>query len=204
MICVSESVGWSAYEDGDAPAASYQGQLLLAMPMLTDGPFRRAVVLILDHDADGALGVILNRPLDAEVRDVLPDWGAVATEPDSVYEGGPVATDSALAVGVLRRSVDDVPLGWRAMFGRVGLVDLDVPVQTVERAVVGIRVFAGYAGWEPGQLEDEIEAGAWIVVDSVEDDLVATNPWALWRDVLRRQGGDLSLIATYPDEPSHN
>ncbi|MGH3423328.1 MAG: YqgE/AlgH family protein [Nocardioidaceae bacterium] len=183
---------------------SLRGRLLLALPALADGPFRRSVVLVLDHDADGALGVILNQPLDADVDDVLPEWGGVVTDPHALFQGGPVATDSALAVGLLSAGAGDSPIGWRSMFGRVGLVDLDVPVETLEGAIAGLRVFAGYAGWSPGQVEAEIDEGSWLVVDGDEQDLVAANPWDLWRTVLRRQRGDAAMLATFPDDPGMN
>lgn len=190
--------------EGDIDMQSWRGHLLVAMPALSEGTFWRSVVLLLDHDEDGALGVILNHPVRAQVDDVLPDWAGLVAEPDALFEGGPVATDSALAVGLLGPDVDDLPLGWRQMFGRVGLVDLDVPVAAIEDALVGLRVFAGYAGWGAGQLEAEIEEGSWIVVDSVNDDLLAADPWNLWREVLRRQEGDVRMLSSYPDDPSMN
>lgn len=192
-------------EDADYFAAGYcRGQLLVALPEINDGPFHRTVVLVLDHDADGALGVVLNRPLDADVDDVLPGWADVVTAPAALFEGGPVSTNSALAVALLQPVVDDTPLGWRSMFGRVGLVDLDVPAATIAAAVAGMRVFAGYAGWGAGQLEAEIEDGSWAVVDASDDDVVASQPQDLWRDVLRRQAGDLRMLSTFPDDPMTN
>lgn len=193
------------HDDVGGPSPDFcRGRLLVALPEINDGPFHRAIVLVLDHDDDGALGVILNRPLQAEVDDVLPGWTDVVTAPAAVFQGGPVSTDSALGVAVLAPVVADAPLGWRTMFGRVGLVDLDVPAATIADAVAGMRVFAGYAGWGAGQLEAEVEDGSWAVVDAAEDDVVATSPETLWRDVLRRQDDDLRLLATYPDDPSMN
>lgn len=184
---------------------SLRGQLLVATPAIESGPFLRSVVLLLDHDDGGALGVILNHPLDADVEDVLPAWGQAVNAPDCLFEGGPVATDSALAVGV--RAVADVgptpPQGWRPMAGRVGLVDLDGPLPR-EGSLRGLRVFAGYAGWGPGQLEDEMAEGAWLVVEARDDDLLSPVPETLWREVLRRQDDDVRFWATFPDDPSSN
>ncbi|MGH1565512.1 YqgE/AlgH family protein [Mumia sp. DW29H23] len=182
---------------------SYRGRLLVATPLLGGGPFYRSVVVVLDHDAGGALGVILNQPLDATVAEVLPEWSTLVSSPTAVFSGGPVSTDSALAVGVLRDG-DDPPAGWREMYDRVGLVDLDLPSRAVEAGLRGVRVFAGYAGWSPGQLESEIAEGSWVVVDSFDEDLLSPNPEALWRQVLRRQGGDLAMLSTYPDDPQLN
>jgi putative transcriptional regulator len=148
--------------------------------------------------------VVLNRPLEVEVRDVLPDWTGDVSEPSSLFGGGPVATDSALAIGVLTSSADEAPLGWRAMYGRVGLVDLDTPVEVLTGALTGLRIFAGYAGWSSGQLEGEITEGAWYVVESEPDDVFSLHPDTLWRRVLRRQTDQMAYLATYPDDPMQN
>lgn len=178
-----------------------RGRLLVATPAIEDGPFLRSVVYLLDHDEDGALGVVLNQPLDADVEDVLPLWGSVVNAPDCLFGGGPVAMDSALAVGVLAGA--DAPDGWRRMTGRVGLVDLDGP-PPVEGALAGLRVFAGYAGWGSDQLEGELEEGSWVVVDALDEDLLSPRPETMWRDVLRRQVDDVRMWATFPDDPGVN
>ncbi|MCW2747494.1 MAG: YqgE/AlgH family protein [Nocardioidaceae bacterium] len=179
-----------------------RGHLLVATPAIASGHFWRTVVLVLDHDDDGALGVIINRPLDSDVDDVLPEWADVVDAPVCLFDGGPVAMDSALAVGVLRGTEE--PLGWRPMCGRIGLVDLDVPVPTISSALAGLRLFAGYAGWSPQQLDEEIDEGAWIVVPAEDRDLFSPVPEQLWNTVLRRQSGDLRYWATYPEDPSRN
>lgn len=178
-----------------------RGRLLVATPAIEAGLFRRAVVLMLDHDRDGALGVVINRPLHSGVAEVLPRWADCVNDPGCLFAGGPVAVDSALAVGVLNS--DDVPVGWRPMCGRLGLVDLEGPVD-VSLALAGMRVFAGYAGWSPNQLEEELAEGSWMVVRARDDDLMSSAPEGLWRRVLSRQPGDLRIWASYPDDPSLN
>ncbi|MBC7594308.1 MAG: YqgE/AlgH family protein [Kineosporiaceae bacterium] len=180
---------------------SLRGRLIVATPAIGAGPFWRSVVFLLDHDKDGALGVIVNRPLESDVDDVLPDWADLVNAPVCLFDGGPVAMDSALALGILRG--EDVPVGWRRMAGKVGLVDLDGPVPGFGE-FAGLRVFAGYAGWSPDQLEEEIEEGSWIAVDAEDADLTSPQPENLWRDVLRRQSGDLRFWATFPDDPNWN
>lgn len=178
------------------------GRLLVATPALGDPNFSRAVVLVLDHDEDGSLGVVLNRPTQVPVGDVLPPWAELATHPHVLFQGGPVALDSALGVAVV--SGEDEPLGWRQVHGRLGLVDLDAPPQVLAAEMQNLRIFAGYAGWSSGQLEQELEEGAWYLVDSLPTDAFTGEPEDLWREVLRRQGGDLALVATYPEDPSLN
>lgn len=178
-----------------------RGRLLVATPAIESGPFTRSVVFLLDHDGDGALGVIVNRPLESDVDDVLPDWANLVNAPVCLFDGGPVAMDSALALGVIADSAP--PLGWRQMAGRVGLVDLEGPVPS-RGEFTGLRVFAGYAGWGPGQLEDELDEGAWLVIDARDEDLVSPQPETLWREVLRRLDTDARFLTTFPDDPSAN
>ena len=189
--------------------AELAGSLLVATPELGDGTFDRSVVLLLDHDADGALGVVINRPTPVDVAEVLPTWQALACDPGVLFQGGPVALDSALGLAVLPGADEDVePLGWRRVVGRLGLVDLDARPEVLAAGISHLRIFAGYAGWGAGQLEDELESGAWYVVPAEPagtfEDAFTAEPDRLWRSVLRRQGGDLAMVSTYLDDPSLN
>jgi putative transcriptional regulator len=188
--------------DSDSQAG-WTGRLLVATPVLRSSPFERRVVLLLDHDADGSLGVVLNDPLEVPVHSVLPSWAQSVSAPDVLFGGGPVSTDAALAVGVLAAESLE-PLGWRSMYERVGLIDLDAPHEVIDSAVIGLRVFAGYAGWSAGQLEDEVEEGCWLVVDALQQDLLDGSPHDLWSRVLRRQPDETRLLATYPADPTAN
>lgn len=178
-----------------------RGRLLVATPAIETGPFARSVVYLLDHDDDGALGVIVNRPLEADVDEVLPEWAGLVNAPVCLFDGGPVAMDSALALGVITDAAP--PLGWRQMAGRVGLIDLDGPLP-LGGELAGLRVFAGYAGWAPEQLEAELAEGAWLVLEARDSDLISPQPETLWREVLRRQQDDLRFWTTFPDDPSAN
>ena len=198
-------------QDPGAPTASPEltGRLLVATPELGAGPFERSVVLVLDHDEGGALGVVINRPTEVEVAEVLPAWQPLATDPGVLFQGGPVALDSALGLALLPpTATDEEPLGWRRVVGRLGLVDLDTPPEVLAAELTRLRIFAGYAGWAGGQLEDELAEGAWYVVQATADgafaDAFSTAPDTLWRAVLRRQGGDLAMVSTYLADPSLN
>ena len=188
-------------------AASLTGRLLVATPALEEGTFHQTVVLVLDHDEDGALGVVVNRPTPVDVAEVLPRWQPYACDPGVLFQGGPVALDSALGLAVVRDGEPEeaVP-GWRRVVGRLGLVDLDATPEELAAAVSRLRIFAGYAGWSAGQLEDELREGAWYVVPAEPSglflDAFSAEPDRLWRAVLRRQGGDLALVSTYLDDPS--
>jgi putative transcriptional regulator len=184
------------------------GRLLVATPQLVDPNFRRSVVLIVEHEEEGGtLGVVLNRPTEVPVDQILPPWSELVTGPSVVFQGGPVALDSALALAHIPGT--DEPLGWRALNGspavaRVGLVDLDIPPEILAPEVIRFRVFAGYAGWGTGQLRSEIEEGAWYVLPAESGDVFAEDPDGLWPAVLRRQGGELAFVATFPEDPSLN
>lgn len=188
--------------------SSLTGRLLVATPALADPNFDRAVVLVLDHDEEGSLGVILNRPTPVGVGDILEPWASLAVEPEVVFQGGPVSLDSALGVAVVPgeagTAIGEGPLGWRRVHGAIGLVDLEAPPELLAAALGSLRIFAGYAGWGPGQLEDELVEGAWYVVESEPGDVSSPDPEHLWRSVLRRQRNELAMVATYPDDPSLN
>ena len=129
--------------------------LLVATPDLLDPNFSDTVVLMLEVDGDGALGVVLNRPSPVPVAEVLDPWADACAEPEVLFRGGPVSVEGALAVARLR-DPDDAPVGFRvlddALGGVVGLVDLDTPVELVTESLAGLRIFAGYAGWGAEQL----------------------------------------------------
>ena len=177
--------------------------LLVATPVLLDPNFAETVVLLLDVDDNGALGVVLNRPSAVAVADVLADWGDVVAEPEVFFHGGPVGPDGALAVGLLR-DAGDAPVGFREVVGQLGLVDLDTPIELVDGSLEGVRIFAGYAGWGAAQLDLEIEEGSWYVVPALPPDVFRLDPADLWRDVLRRQPGELAWHSTRPVDPTLN
>jgi putative transcriptional regulator len=177
------------------------GDLLVAAPQLLDPNFEHSVVLVLDLDASGAVGVVLNRPSSVPVAEVLPEWGDLAGDPGVLFAGGPVGKDAAIAVGA---RVDPGPPGFRRLFDDVGILDLDGLPGEVAPALRALRIFAGYAGWGAEQLAGEIEEGAWYVVPSVPGDLFGNEPLDLWKQVLRRQPGELAWVSTRPVDPTYN
>ncbi len=179
------------------------GVLLVASPLLLDPHFADAVVLLLDADASGALGVILNRPSPVPVAEVLTEWHEVVSSPEVLFAGGPVSPEGALAVGLLRPGVES-PLGFRPVHEMLGVLDLDTPVELVADGLADLRVFAGYAGWGVGQLEAEIDEGSWYVVPAQAADAFRADPTELWREVLRRQPGELAWASTRPVDPELN
>jgi putative transcriptional regulator len=200
---VVPSRGRRLSENGVVRIENATGKLLVATPRTGGQVFRRSVVLVLQHDGEGAQGVVLNHPLNAPVSSVLPPWQDYVTDPPNVFQGGPVALDSALGLVTVPGDHRE-PAGVRLLFGGLGLVDLDVPPVVVMPGVAGLRIFAGYAGWSQGQLEQEIREGGWYVVESEARDAFTGEPGTLWSTVLRRQRGNLAFVASLPEDPTLN
>lgn len=179
------------------------GRLLVAMPALDDF-FDRSVVLILNHGDEGTQGVVLNKPLDAGVNAVLPQWHEHVSRPRTLYQGGPVGMDTAM--GLVRMGGDGggTVVGVDRIAEGIGLLDLDAPAELIVPQVQAMRVFVGYAGWVPGQLRDEIDAGAWQVVDAEPSDAFRAVADTLWRDVVMRQRDSVAWLSTYTETPESN
>jgi len=172
---------------------SLRGQLLIAAPQLSDY-FRRTVVLVLEHTEDGAMGLVLNRPTESEVIDAVPSLTSLVDGSDLVHAGGPVQPDSVLVLGDFEEPED----AGTQVVGTLGLLDPERPEAELHR----VRVFAGYAGWAPGQLDLELDQEAWIVVPADPGDAFSEDD--LWSEALRRKGGEYALLATMPADPSLN
>lgn len=195
-------------EHGSGERGLAPGCLLVATPQLTEDTFARTVILLLQHGAEsGALGVVVNRPTDTGMGEVLERWGELAADPAVVFRGGPVQPQAAICLGTVAAPGADLPVPViAAVPGAPGLVTVDLGADPDDvRAVVRqVRVFAGYAGWSPGQLEDEVERGGWWVLDALPGDAFSPTPARLWRQVLSRQGMPLALVASYPPDPALN
>lgn len=193
-----------------------KGRLLVATPPLEDPNFDRSVVYMLEHHESGALGVVLNFPTSEPIATPLDRWVDLLPHPAAIFRGGPVETDALLAVahapGIGRNAVgtdgddeDDARTGaLTPLVGDLTSVDLGADPALVAAVAHKVRIFRGYAGWGPGQLEGEIDAGAWVVVDSQIDDVFTESPQDLWRGVLRRQPGRLAWLANAPEDLEHN
>jgi putative transcriptional regulator len=168
---------------------SLKGRLVVAAPKLHDGNFDGTVVLILEHGEEGAIGLILNRPTDISSEELLPDLALPVAEPTTVFLGGPVGRDEAVGLARVPEGVRLVHLGSEA------------PIDGDPDSVEVVRVYVGHAGWGPGQLEAELDAGTWFIVDAEAEDPFSQDPAGLWRAVLARQGG---LFTTVPPDPSMN
>lgn len=181
-----------------------KGRLLLATPPLADPNFDRSVIYVLEHHEDGAIGVVINRPTLESLDEPLDRWIDLQSAPSQVFIGGPVETGALIALATTRGLVDEQHEHLSPIAGEIASADLTADPAIVAADITGVRIFRGYAGWGPGQLESEIEAGAWLVLDAESGDLVSDDPSELWRTVLRRQPGRLAWLALAPDDLSLN
>ena len=174
------------------------GRLLVATPTIVDPNFARTVVLLCKYGDEGAVGLVLNRPSDVAAADHLPEWTHLLSEP-FVGFGGPVDTEAAVGLG---RGAVPSKL-WTPISSDMSLVDLSLSPTQIQ-GIEAVRVFAGYSGWGPGQLEVEIAEAGWFVVESDERDVFGSEAPGLWSRVLRRQRGEIALFADFPADPSMN
>lgn len=178
---------------------SLRGRLLISSGGLYDPNFRHTVVLIGEHNAEGALGVVLNRPLSVTVGEVLPPLADLVPRDEPLYQGGPVQPESPVLLAELERpELADI-----LVFGSVGFLVGDLP-EDIGRSIVRARVFAGYSGWGPGQLEAEMAEDSWILDPAREDDVFTDSPDLLWSRVLERKGPEYRRMSRMPFDPSMN
>ena len=181
------------------PVQSLKGHLLIAGPALLDPNFRRSVVLVGEHSEEGAIGVILNRESEATVREAVPELVSLLDGVSTIHVGGPV---QPLAIVVLAEFVDPARAG-SLVVGDVGFLPSEVDPDNLGE-LRRARVFAGYAGWGPGQLDGELDEGSWIVEPALAEDVFTDEPEVLWSGVLQRKGGPFGVLALMPPDPSLN
>jgi putative transcriptional regulator len=178
---------------------SLQGHLLIAGPGLVDPNFWRTVVLVGEHSDEGALGVVLNRSSETSVEEAVPELAVLAEGMGAVHVGGPVQPSAVVVLADFAEPDDAGAL----VLDSVGFLPSDVEPESLGE-LRRARVYVGYAGWGPGQLDDELEEGSWIVEPAVPDDVFTNDPEGLWSAVLRRKGGPFSVLASMPPDPSQN
>lgn len=184
---------------GEREFRSVAGRLLVAAPGMADPNFARTVVLVMEHTAEGAAGLVLNRPSRADLLDHLPGWWSAAADPRVVFLGGPVGDGGGVG---LARGPELTPLaGWPEV---LGVKAVDLAVEPEEEFTGEARIFAGYSGWSGGQLETELAARSWFVLAAEPEDMFTAAPGNLWERVLRRTGGKHAWFATYPPDPRLN
>jgi putative transcriptional regulator len=179
---------------------SLRGKLLIAPPTLVDPNFARTVVLVAAHDDEGALGLVLNRPLEVPLAEISPVLESLADPGSTLHRGGPVAPDAAVVLADFR----DPSLAALMIFGTVGFPNAECELRDLATGARRARVFAGHSGWGPGQLDGEMREDGWIIGQLAPDELWQPDSTQLWSTALRRKGGSYALLARMPEDPSVN
>jgi putative transcriptional regulator len=176
-----------------------KGRLLVSSPSLLDPNFRRTIVLVTEHNDEGAMGLVLNRAAETTVAEAVPQLAPLVADEEPVHVGGPVEPGAVMALAEWDEPEEAAAL----VFEDVGFVPAEGDSVLVAASTRRVRVFAGYAGWGAGQLDSEVAEDAWIVLAPDADDVFG-DAEATWARVLRRQGGAYRLLALMPDDPSVN
>jgi len=183
------------------PAKSLKGQLILDKGKLRGSFFHRTVILVCQHDSEGAFGLVLNRSTNNKVGDAV-----VANLPDTIkeeilYLGGPVQPQ---ALSFLHNDVyiPDASVMPNLNLGHSldGLMEIGESFSATQR----VKIFAGYAGWSPGQLEDEMKRDTWLTHPASIDLVFSTKPEQLWQGILREKGWKYKVVSEAPEDPSWN
>lgn len=170
---------------GAAPGDPAKGKLLVARRGLLDPNFAETVILLLDYDEEGAMGLVINLPTELRVATVLPEVGGLAERDDRVYVGGPVAVSQML---LLVRS-EEAPEDSLHVFADVYLSTSRALLERLGgegRDAIAFRVFAGHSGWAPGQLDAEIGRGDWHVLPADAEVVFDDDTDVLWRDLIEK------------------
>ncbi len=177
------------------------GKLIIAEPFLIEPHFKRSVVLLCNHDAEGSFGYILNKMLDMKLNEVIPDFPEFSAP---LFYGGPVQTDSLHYL----HNVGELLIGSKRISAGVYMGgDWEQLKFLVESKLIEpkhIRFFIGYSGWGEGQLKDEMKEGSWIVGDMHANYIFNAQPHTLWRTVLQHKGNAYSVIADMSEDNNMN
>ncbi len=180
---------------------SARGHLLIAGPMLVDPNFWRTVVLVVEHNDEGAFGLVLNRPSETTVGEAAPDLDQLIDPDEPLFIGGPVQPSAVITLGRFA----DVSEAALVAFEDVGVLGTSgPPLEELAPDLRAARAFVGHSGWGPGQLDSELERGDWILESARRDDVFSQAPGDLWSAVLTRKGGSYALVARMPVNPSLN
>lgn len=177
------------------------GRLLVSEPYLPDPNFERTIILLCEHNDDGTIGFILNKPSLSKLSELISELDAFH---NPVGVGGPVQQDT---LHYIHRCADvegaiEVASGifWGGEFE-----DVIQKMNTSQINFTDIKFFLGYSGWSTGQLDDELELNSWIVSGKVTKELIfETEPDQMWKKTLREMGGRFSMYANYPVDPTMN
>ena len=178
-----------------------KGSLLISEPTLNDSYFNRAVVLLVEHNADGSVGFIMNKQIDIDLNSLVKDFEAIDTQ---VFFGGPVNKDNLFFVHTLGKEIEGALQITSDLFWGGDFTMLKDALRKDKSNLRKVRFFIGYSGWDPGQLQAELDQNSWVVKARAQADLLLTAPKNLWKDTLRNMGNDLAMLSFFPENPQLN
>jgi len=177
------------------------GRILISEPFLMDSFFKRTVILLGEHGEDGSVGFILNKPTDLSLNDALEDFPPFEVP---LYFGGPVQTDTIHFLHTLGNKLEGSKQIMPGIFWGGSLEMLKLLIETRQVNKQQIRFFAGYSGWEPNQLEDELKVRTWLISNGKREVAFSDDPENLWGEALRAMGSEYAVLANFPENPSLN
>ena len=172
------------------------GNILVAEPFLLDDNFRRSVVLICEHHDLGATGLILNKPIEVRIHEIVPDFPESEAQ---LYIGGPVETNSLHFLHNVGDLLDDSLEVCHGIFWGGNFEKLKILMENGVIKDKNVKFFLGYSGWSEGQLDEELQGQSWIIDDMDPNYLFKTKPIVLWQTVLHNKGDRYTVIAQIPD-----
>jgi len=178
-----------------------KGSLLISEPTLKDAYFNRSVILLVEHNQDGTVGFIINKPIDIEINSIVNDLDDIHA---SVFFGGPVNKDNLFFIHTFGKEIEGAKqvtenLFWGGDFNMIK----DVIRKDISK-INQVRFFIGYSGWDPGQLDQELELNSWVVNSNIDDNILKQEPKNIWKNTLRSMGSDIALLSFFPDNPQLN
>ncbi|NTW32262.1 MAG: YqgE/AlgH family protein [Bacteroidetes bacterium] len=178
-----------------------QGSLLISEPYLRDYYFRRSVILLAEHNSDGSFGLIINKPLDIKLNEVILDFPDFNT---NIYIGGPVQTDRLFILHSLGRKITESHKIMEGLYWGGKIETIKSMIEDKKISSKDIRFFIGYSGWDKSQLEKEMEALSWVVSKTKPNNFLFESPEDMWKNLLKTMGQNYAMWVYSPIDPLMN
>ncbi|HRS53890.1 MAG TPA: YqgE/AlgH family protein [Bacteroidales bacterium] len=178
-----------------------RGKILISEPFLNDFYFKRSVVLLAEHGKEGSFGLIINKPIDINLKEIIKEFSEFNTK---VFIGGPVRTDSLFVIHSLGK---EIPNSTEIIEGIYWGGNMEVIREKIINKIITpdkIRFYIGYSGWSPNQLEYELKEKAWVISDASKEEILNNHPENLWKAIVKSLGKEYALWANYPIDPMLN
>lgn len=184
------------------PDKPEKGKILISEPFLIDPNFKRSIVLLCEHNEDGSVGFILNKPTQVKLNQVMEEDFPEFDAP--VYFGGPVQINTLQFIHKLGDTLEGSTEIGDGLYWGGSFEILKLLIESKQVKSSDFRFFIGYSGWSVGQLEDEMKINSWIVTSTESENLFSDEPDKLWGEILKKMGKKFAILASFPEDPSVN